>query len=343
VTFSRFHDDFNISKPIDDEFSAPLFQRQEALLIQAGSCNNEEKATMIGRTVSHFQILEKIGQGGMGVVYKALDLDLKRSVALKILPPEYTADPKRKHRFIQEAQAASALNHRNIVTVYEIGSANGMDYIAMEFIDGTPLQRTIPSGGMEISHVLNFAIQIGEALAKAHQNGILHRDLKPGNIMVNQEGEIKIVDFGLSKLLPSEHFEESPSQDLTISQLTLPGTVLGTPHYMSPEQAEGKPVDSCSEIFSFGIVLYEMITGERPFEGPNISSVLFSIVNRPVPELSAKRSHLPAELIAIVEKALQKERRLRYQNMSEVVSDLRRLLLKIDTVTTYPKRKRPLF
>src|SRR5436190_8525513 len=225
---------------------------------------------MTGRTLSHFEILEKLGEGGMGVVYKARDTQLNRFAALKLLPPDKMVHPERRRRFMQEARAASSLSHPNIVTIYEISQADGADFIAMEFVAGRTLDQLIPRGGMKVTEALRIAVQVAEGLTCAHAAGIVHRDLKPSNIIVG-DSAVKILDFGLAKL--TEPASQGP-EDATLTEARLveaahtdAGTVLGTVAYMSPEQAEGKPVDARSDIFAFGAVLYEMLSGRRAFSG----------------------------------------------------------------------------
>src|SRR5580700_4480298 len=242
---------------------------------------------MIGRTIAHYEILDTLGQGGMGAVYKARDTQLDRIVALKILTPDKVANSERKLRFIQEAKAASALNHPNIVTIYNIGSEDGVDFIVMEFIAGRTLDRVIPRDGLKTADVLDYGIQAADALARAHAAGIVHRDLKPGNIMITEEGQVKLLDFGLAKL--------SDLHDATDAELTRPaapetedGRILGTDCYMSPEQAEARKTDARSDIFSFGAVLYEMTTGHRAFMGRSRISTLAAILQsdpKPAAEL----------------------------------------------------------
>ncbi|MCP5116282.1 MAG: serine/threonine protein kinase, partial [bacterium] len=222
---------------------------------------------MVGTRIAHFKILEKLGEGGMGVVYKARDTHLDRLVAIKVLPPEKVASPERKRRFVQEAKSASALNRPNIITVHDISSENGIDFIVMEYVAGKTLDELIPRNGMRLGDVLRYSVQIADALAKAHSASIVHRDLKPGNIMVSEDGLVKVLDFGLAKLTePETAGAEGPTQTIKAPSSgphTEEGTILGTVSYMSPEQAEGRKVDARSDIFSTGSVLYEMITG-RP-------------------------------------------------------------------------------
>ena len=239
---------------------------------------------MIGKTLDHYQITEKLGEGGMGVVYKARDTHLDRFVALKILPPEKVSDPDRKRRFIQEAKAASALNHPSIITIYDIDQADGVDFIAMEYVAGKTLDELIPRKGMRLSLALKYAVQIADALARAHGAGIIHRDLKPSNVMVDEHGLVKVLDFGLAKLT-----ETSGPEAKTAATPTGEGTILGTAAYMSPEQAEGKKVDARSDIFSLGSVLYEMVTGQKAFQGTSKMSTLSAILHQePKPRLVKK-------------------------------------------------------
>jgi eukaryotic-like serine/threonine-protein kinase len=224
---------------------------------------------MIDRTLSHYRIIEKLSAGGMGVVYKAHAQHLDRFVALKVLPVDKVSDSDRRRRFVQEAKAASALNHPNIVTIYDIDEAEGEHFIAMEFVPGKTLGQLIGRKGLPLKDVLNYSVQIADALGKAHSAGIVHRDLKPANIMVTGDGLVKILDFGLAKLSErsGKPDEDAPTVHADESPITGAGMILGTVAYMSPEQAEGKSVDARSDIFSFGSVLYEMITGRRPFVG----------------------------------------------------------------------------
>jgi eukaryotic-like serine/threonine-protein kinase len=222
--------------------------------------------------ISHYEILEKLGEGGMGVVWKARDTRLERFVALKLLAASKTADPARRQRFVQEARAASALNHPRIITIYEIDRSDGpdgADFIAMEFVPGRTLDQLVPAKGLRISEVLKYAIQIADALAAAHAAGIVHRDLKPANVMVTEKGDVKVLDFGLAKLMENPTITEADRTKTVVTNLpnTEEGTILGTASYMSPEQAEGKKVDVRSDVFSFGVLLYEMLTGHRAFQG----------------------------------------------------------------------------
>jgi Tol biopolymer transport system component len=272
---------------------------------------------MIGKTVSHYRIVEKLGSGGMGVVYKAEDTKLGRTVALKVLPPERVADPNRKRRFVQEARAASALNHPNIIVIHDIDEAEGVHYIAMEHVEGKTLDRLIARHGLRVNEALRYAVQMAAALAKAHAAGIVHRDLKPTNVMVTDDGLVKVLDFGLAKLT-----EAAPTGDAetvaTVEPTTEEGTIVGTVGYMSPEQAEGKPVDARSDIFSFGSVLYEMLTGQRAFQGETKASTIAAILREEPKPLSQAVEGLPREVERIVKRCLRKDREHRLQTMADL-------------------------
>jgi len=272
---------------------------------------------MLGRTLDHYRIESKLGQGGMGVVYKARDTHLDRPVAIKVLPPERVTDPERKRRFIQEAKAASALNHPNIVTIYDVRSEAGVDFIAMEFIEGQTLDEQIAGKAMRPAEALKYAVQMADALAKAHSAGIVHRDLKPSNVMVTGEGRVKIVDFGLAKLL--EPAESSPeAATLTARPMTEEGAVLGTAAYMSPEQAEGRKLDGRSDIFSFGSVLYEMVTSRKPFTGDSYLAILTKILNQDPAPPGQLAAAIPPELEKIILRCLRKDPARRWQNMADL-------------------------
>src|SRR5512133_319748 len=280
---------------------------------------------MIGRTISHYSILEKLGEGGMGVVYKARDTHLDRFVAIKVLPAEKVADPERKQRFVQEAKAASSLNHPNIITIYDIGQAEGVDFISMECVTGKTLDRLIPGRGMRLNEALKCAVQIADALARAHSAGIVHRDLKPGNIMVNEHGLVKVLDFGLAKLTePTPAGEDESTR--TMRPTTEEGKIVGTVAYMSPEQAEGKKVDARSDIFSFGSVVYEMVTGEKAFHGATKLAVLSAILQKDPEPIGESAGTVPSDLEKLVARCLRKNLERRVQHMDDVklaLEDLR--------------------
>ena len=276
---------------------------------------------MIGKTLGHYQITEKIGAGGMGVVYKARDLHLDRFVALKILPPEKVADRERKRRFVQEAKASSALNHPNIVHVYDIDQSDGTDYIAMEYVEGKTLDQRIGYRGMRLSDALKYAVQIADALSKAHSAGIVHRDLKPTNIMVNEDGVVKVLDFGLAKLTEEVQGDETASTATVDSEgrpITEEGVIVGTVSYMSPEQAEGKRVDARSDIFSLGSVLYEMVTGQKAFQGTSKLSTLSAILHQEPKAVSGITPTIPADLEKLINRCLRKDPSKRLQHMDDV-------------------------
>ncbi len=277
---------------------------------------------MTGSTVSHYQIQEKLGEGGMGVVYKARDVLLNRTAALKFLPAD-SADrqdsEEKRRRFVQEAQSASALNHPNIITIYEVARDGDRDFIAMELVQGQPLDKMIGRKALPLGTAIALGVQIADALAAAHAAGIVHRDLKPGNVMVGESGRVKVLDFGLAKLLAGPASTPEASQTmLAESPKTVHGTIMGTVAYMSPEQAEGKPVDHRSDIFAFGALLYEMLTGRRAFQGESTVSTLAAILTTEPVSLSAETSGLPAELVRIVSRCLRKAPEKRWQSIADV-------------------------
>jgi len=280
---------------------------------------------MVGQTLGHYRILDKLGEGGMGVVYRALDTTLDRPVALKLLHAETTADPERKRRFVQEAKAASALNHPGIVTIYEIGADQGRDYIAMEYVPGRTLDQRLGPKDLPVREAVECAVQIADALAKAHAAGIVHRDIKPANLILNDEGRVKILDFGLAKLTETAGSEES-ARTLTLRPRTQEGTIVGTVAYMSPEQAEGKRIDARSDIFSFGAVLYEMLTGRRAFTGETKMSILAAILHHEPPPLAGLIPDVHPELARIVARCLRKDANRRYQH----IGDVKLALLELD-------------
>jgi Tol biopolymer transport system component/predicted Ser/Thr protein kinase len=275
---------------------------------------------MNGTTVGHYEILEKLGEGGMGVVYKARDLLLNRNAALKFLPSDSVDAEDRRRRFVQEAQSASALNHPNIVTIYEVAQAGERDFIAMELVQGQALEKMIGRKPLPLGTVLDCGIQIADALAAAHAAGIVHRDLKPANVMVSDSGRVKVLDFGLAKLLAggSGSGDASETMLLAESPQTVRGAIMGTVAYMSPEQAEGKPVDHRSDIFSFGAVLYEMLTARRAFDGGSTVSTLAAILTTEPTPLSAEAAGLPPELVRIVSRCLRKSPEKRWQSIADV-------------------------
>jgi eukaryotic-like serine/threonine-protein kinase len=283
----------------------------------------------IGQTLSHYEILEKIGRGGMGVVYKALDTRLNRLVAIKTLPPDQMADKEQNRRFAREAKSASALNHPNIVTIYEIGATDQVAFIAMEYVKGRTMKEVIPGNGLNTGQALKYAVQIADALTALHSQGIVHRDLKPANVMVGESSGIKVLDFGLAKL--TEDVETAGRSILATAEQTQDGVVLGTLSYMSPEQVEGRQVDTRSDIFSFGVMLYEMITGRRPFMGENRASIAASILNdEPVP-LTRIKTSVPSEIGRAISRCLEKDPQQRFQHAADLKYTLEWLARDVDS------------
>ncbi len=291
---------------------------------------------MIGKEISHYKIVEEIGKGGMGVVYKAFDTHLKRFAAIKILPEQFTTDEGRKVRFFQEARAASKVSHPNIAHIYDIGEEGATSFIAMEYVEGETLRGIMRQGKMQLLDSLKIAVQVADALSKAHENGIVHRDIKPENIMITKDGYAKILDFGLAKI--SGAFATIPSEDeaetITVAY-TMEGALLGTVAYMSPEQAMGKAIDTKTDIFSLALVLYEMIAGGKAFPGESKIQVLNKIIENPVPSLPLEKTPLPLNLEKILKKATEKNPEDRC-NASDLTTDLRELIREVETDTYIP-------
>ncbi|MEZ5065955.1 MAG: protein kinase [bacterium] len=277
---------------------------------------------MIGRTLAHYRIDGLLGKGGMGEVYRAHDTKLGRDVALKVLPPELAATPERRARFEREARAVAALRHPGIVTIHSIEEADGVRFLTMELVDGEPLSSRVRPGGLDAESLLRLAIPLAEAVGAAHAKGITHRDLKPANVVIDASGRVMVLDFGIAKLSASEDSGEDAETRLQTDAITQSGGIVGTVHYMSPEQAEGKPVDPRSDVFSLGIVLYELATGERPYRGSTPISVLSSILRDDPPPVAERNAALPADLERIVRRCLEKDPARRYANAAELCREL---------------------
>jgi eukaryotic-like serine/threonine-protein kinase len=282
-----------------------------------------------GQNISHYRVLRRLGSGGMGVVYEAEDINLGRHVALKFLNREFQGDPEALERFQREARAASALNHRNICTIYEVGNDNGEQFIAMELLEGKSLDQQIGGQPVKNATLLKYGIQIADALDAAHSRGIIHRDIKPANIFVTDKGQVKMLDFGLAKHMEHQSLMETASiagGRVAPENLTSPGSTVGTIAYMSPEQARGEEIDTRSDLFSFGTVLYEMATGKQPFAGNSTAVIFEAILNRaPAPPI-LHNPDVTMELDRVIHKALEKDRDMRCQTAAEIGADLRRLL-----------------
>jgi hypothetical protein len=275
--------------------------------------------------ISRYKVIRKIASGGMGDVYEAIDPELERRVALKVLPVEIAKDPGRLQRFVREARAASSLNHPSVIQIYEIAQDGDVHFISMEYIEGETLEHRLSRGPCSVSETVQIALKIADALQAAHVSGIVHRDIKPSNIMLTSSNQIKILDFGLAKVQPPVAESVRPSE---VQTRTSSGMILGTPHYMSPEQTLGKDLDQRTDIFSFGVMLYEMLSGKRPFSGDDFKAVLGQILYRDPEPLHSLRSDVPAKLQGIISRCMAKEVSERYQNMTDVIQDLQEAPLK---------------
>ncbi len=308
------------------------FIEMPAFEVMADMLTDEQQESLVGRTIGRYQILELLGAGGMGEVYLAQDKHLLRKVALKTLPGYLTRDEELVRRFQREARSVSALNHPNILTIHEIGEVDSCHFIVTEFIEGETLRQRLTRGPLKIEPALDIGSQVASALCAAHQVGITHRDIKPENIMLREDGIVKVLDFGLAKLTE----RKGDDSEATTLFHTKQGTVLGTAHYMSPEQARGLPLDARTDIFSFGVVLYEMVTGETPFAGETTTDVLASILTVEPPPLSSSQPEVPPELDQITSKALGKAREERYQDIRELLSHLQKLKQRLEFEATNP-------
>src|SRR5881275_3373126 len=287
---------------------------------------NGQADLLVGRTIGHYKISKRIGTGGMGDVYLATDMTAGRKAALKLLPMRFTADAERLKRFQQEAHAVVGLNHPNILTIYEIGEDHSTHYIASELIEGETLRQRLMRGRIEVGEAVDIAIQVASALAAAHETGIVHRDIKPENIMLRPDGYVKVLDFGIAKLAESAFAEATAdgTGSMALAETNL-GSILGTVRYMSPEQARGAQVDKRTDVWSLGVVLYEMVTGHAPFTGDTPGETMSSILEKEPPPLTNYLAHTPAELQQIISKTLRKEREERYQSAHELLEALQSL------------------
>lgn len=313
---------------------AENFIELPALEVAAKIIAGQQTSTFIGKQIGHYRVLSLLGAGGMGEVYLAQEEQLSRQVALKLLPAQFTQDPDRIARFEREARTASALSHPNIVTVYEIGEADGVHFIATEFIEGQTLRQRMETGSLELNEVIEIGIQIASGLHAAHEAGVVHRDIKPENLMLRQDGYVKVLDFGLAKLTESHAPAFDAKVPTQISSLTDSGMVMGTFSHMSPEQARGQKVDARSDIFSLGVVLYELAAGKAPFEGVNAFEVIAAILERKPLPLSQHRGEVPAELERIINRALEKDREMRHQSASDLRAELKRLQREMESSLT---------
>src|SRR3989454_8529369 len=309
---------------------AGSFIEQPAIEVDAFVVAGPMTSVMAGESIGHYQIIEPLGSGGMGEVYLASDTRMDRKVALKLLPQYFTEDHERVRRFQQEARAALALNHPNIVAIYEIGQVDGKHFIVTEFIEGETLRQRMSQGPLKLGESIDIASQVAGGLTAAHEAGIIHRDIKPENVMLRRDGYAKVLDFGLAKLTERPAITADTQAPTRVNVKTQPGIVMGTANYMSPEQARGLKVDVRTDIWSLGVVLYEMIAGRVPFEGETPSDVISLILQKEAPPLARCAPETPAELQRIVDKSLTKNRDERYQTVKDLLIDLRRLNKRLD-------------
>src|SRR5258707_14788457 len=296
---------------------------------------------MVGRTIQQYQLLEKLGAGGMGEIYRALDTRLNRTVAIKVLPSAKSGDPERRRRFLQEAQAASGLNHPSIITIHDVISDGDTEFMVMEYVQGKTLNDLIPKGGLRVPLLIKYALQMADALSAAHAAGIVHRDLKPANAMVTESGLVKVLDFGLAKLTDRSAMPDAGddrTRTIGAAPMTVEGSILGTVSYMSPEQAQGKKVDTRSDISSFGAVLYEMATGVRAFEGESSLSTLSAILRDEARPMSEVAPDVPPQLEDVIQRCLRKMPDDRWQSMKEIQAALSMLKRESDSGSLYTTR-----
>src|SRR5438309_2796432 len=306
------------------------FIETSAVGITTKIIENGQADLLLGRTIGHYKISKRIGSGGMGEVYLATDITAGREAALKLLPTRFTSDAERLKRFQQEAHALVGLNHPNILTVYEIGEDHSTHYIASELIEGETLRQRLLRGRMEVGEAVDIAIQVASALAAAHETGIVHRDIKPENIMLRPDGYVKVLDFGIAKLAEQEVPVTLAEEEAVLLVETHLGSIMGTVRYMSPEQARGAQVDKRTDVWSLGVVLYEMVTGHAPFAGDTPGETMSSILEKEPPPLTNYVAHTPAELQQIISKTLRKDREERYQSAHELLEALKVLRHKLE-------------
>src|SRR5438309_3614087 len=309
---------------------ADRFIETSAVGLATRIIENGQADLLVDRTIGHYKISKRIGTGGMGDVYLATDMTAGRKAALKLLPERFTGDAERLKRFQQEAHAVVGLNHPNILTVYEIGEDHSTHYIASELIEGETLRQRLLRGRMEVGEAVDVAIQVASALAAAHETGIVHRDIKPENIMLRPDGYVKVLDFGIAKLAEQEVPVTLAEEEAVLLVETHLGSIMGTVRYMSPEQARGAPIDKGTDIWSLGVVLYEMVTGHAPFAGDTPGETMSSILEKEPPPLTSYVAQIPAELQQIISKTLRKERAERYQSAHELLEALKDLRHKLE-------------